>query len=106
MLCVARLLAVRRREAESGIVGSGWECYFHAVSGCSEAEVWEPYSVPVRADFRWDHRGYLYRVDTRHQRVLHYANVDGPWQVWLGRWRSACLVGKAVREVNGEVGGR
>jgi hypothetical protein len=47
-------------------------------------DVWEPYTLPLRADFRWDHRGYLYRVDTLGARTVHYANVDGPWQESIG----------------------
>jgi len=65
----------------------GWHCYFQPLSRCSERDVWEPYTVPIRLDHWWDHRGYLYRIDTEDARTLHYGNVDGPWQEVIGNRR-------------------
>lgn len=65
----------------------GWQCYFHPLSSCSERDVWEPYTVPIRLDHWWDHRGYLYRIDTHEARSLYYGNVDGPWQEVIGNRR-------------------
>ena len=31
----------------------GWQCYFQPLSTCSERDVWEPYTVPVRLDHWW-----------------------------------------------------
>jgi hypothetical protein len=66
----------------------GWECFFHPPSRCTEMDVWEPYTVNFRADYRWDYRGMLYRVDTLDERVIHYSNVDGPWQEVYGHYKT------------------
>lgn len=65
----------------------GWQCYFQPLSSCSEGDVWEPYTLPIRLDHWWDYRGYLYRVDTQGARTLYYGNVDGPWQEVIGNRR-------------------
>jgi hypothetical protein len=57
----------------------GWHCYFQNLSQCTERDVWEPYSLPVRMEDGFDYRGYLYRINTSESRVLYYRNVDGPW---------------------------
>lgn len=67
----------------------GWECYFEPPSRCTEMDVWEPYTINFRADYRWDYRGMLYRVDTLDERVIHYSNVDGPWQEVYGHYKTA-----------------
>ena len=74
----------------------GWHCYFQNLSRCTEYDVWEPHTLPVRLDHWWDYRGYLYRIDTSTSRVLYYANVDGPWQEVIGNQRGPD--GGTVRE--------
>lgn len=37
-------------------------------------DVWQPYTLDLRADYRWDYRGMLYHLDTLDAKVVHYPN--------------------------------